>query len=109
MFLFFEKKFAVGMVAVFTVNLLLKPGWMLSTDFGMIVFQLSNNYLFRYPELVLFAWIGLLGGLIGASFVAANIKINKLRRSTMKNSKLFSFIEVIKEGEFSGKTNNFFW
>jgi H+/Cl- antiporter ClcA len=84
----------VSMVAVFTVNLLLKPSWLLNADYGMIAFGFSSSYLYRYYELFAFAWIGILGGLLGALFVSLNQRLNQWRRDVMKGSKIYAFFEV---------------
>lgn len=81
------------MISVFTVNVLMKPNWTLNADYGLIVFGMLNNYLYRYPELMLFAIIGVIGGLAGALFVKLNVRLNQWRRDTLQNNWKFGLLE----------------
>jgi len=73
----------------------MKPNWTLNSDYGLIVFGMLNNYLFRYPELMLFAIIGVIGGLVGAFFVKLNIRLNQWRRDVLKSNWKFGLLESL--------------
>ncbi|PRP78444.1 chloride channel protein [Planoprotostelium fungivorum] len=86
------------MVASFTVNLLFMS-FVNSTnyvnDYGLLTFGLSSTYLYRGTELIAFAGLGVIGGVLGAVFVKLNIMLNKWRRDHLRSFKWKGMAEIL--------------
>ena len=85
------------MLSAFTVNLMfqsIKDGDSLVTDYGLLSFGISRDYLYRYQELNLFILLGVIGGLLGTLFVKLNIRLNQWRRDKLSNNKYKQLLEV---------------
>ncbi|PRP80735.1 chloride channel protein [Planoprotostelium fungivorum] len=82
------RTFFGAMVASFTVKGLLSvssPGVStLVNDYGLLTFEISVNSLYRVQELLAFAGLGVIGGILGGSFVRLNIRLNHWRRTNIK-------------------------
>ncbi len=57
-------------------------------DYGMLTFGFSRAYLYRYTELLPFAGIGILGGLMGAAFVSLTVRFVKWRDELLGKHRL---------------------
>ncbi|EGC38534.1 hypothetical protein DICPUDRAFT_93809 [Dictyostelium purpureum] len=83
------RTFFACLIATFTTNIILQGFSVQIHDYGVLKFGLSNTVLFRYAELIPFAGIGVLGGLLGALFVDLNARLSKWRASFFANKKIY--------------------
>jgi H+/Cl- antiporter ClcA len=87
------------MISALTVNLIyLGPqtgNGLLINDYGILTFGLSRRFLYRYPELLAFALLGVIGGILGAIFTKMNVWLNQWRRQYVSKWKLRQFGEVL--------------
>ncbi|GAM27628.1 hypothetical protein SAMD00019534_108040 [Acytostelium subglobosum LB1] len=73
------RTFFACLIATFTTNLILQGFQVQVHDYGVLTFGFSQEYLYRYSELLAFAAIGVLGGLLGALFVNLNARLTHWR------------------------------
>eukprot|EP01087_Luapelamoeba_hula_P017620 TRINITY_DN5568_c0_g1_i2.p1 TRINITY_DN5568_c0_g1~~TRINITY_DN5568_c0_g1_i2.p1 ORF type:complete len:863 (+),score=110.99 TRINITY_DN5568_c0_g1_i2:151-2739(+) len=74
------RTFFCCMVAAFMVTLCMRGLDPNVSDTGMLRFGLSGSHLYNYIELLPFILIGIIGGLVGALFVAINLWLTRLRK-----------------------------
>jgi len=93
------RTFFACMIAAFTVNVMFHftdTSNGLSDNSGLLAFGISRDFTYSALELIPFALLGVLGGLLGALFVKLNIRINSWRRAHLPPSKKFlRFVEVM--------------
>ncbi|KYR02106.1 chloride channel protein [Tieghemostelium lacteum] len=73
------RTFFACLVATITTNIILQGFQMQIHDYGVLTFGFSTEYLYRYSELIGFAGLGVLGGLLGAFFVFCNVRLSRFR------------------------------
>ncbi|GAM29080.1 hypothetical protein SAMD00019534_122560 [Acytostelium subglobosum LB1] len=73
------RTFFACLIATFTTNLILQGFQVQVHDYGVLTFGFSQEYLYRYSELLAFAALGVIGGLLGAFFVYLNVRLSKWR------------------------------
>jgi len=83
------RTFFACLIATFTTNIILQGFQMQLHDYGVLTFGFSSQYLYRYAELVGFAFIGVLGGLLGAFFVFLNARLSKWRSNFFAKKKIY--------------------
>eukprot|EP01117_Protostelium_nocturnum_P016619 TRINITY_DN6623_c0_g1_i1.p1 TRINITY_DN6623_c0_g1~~TRINITY_DN6623_c0_g1_i1.p1 ORF type:complete len:804 (-),score=233.35 TRINITY_DN6623_c0_g1_i1:12-2423(-) len=84
------------LTATMMVNIVGKSGITVTVGNGLINFGISRQSLYREPEIVVFAILGAMGGLLGAFFVKLNAHLNLFRRNYLsKQPNWVKFAEVI--------------
>ncbi|KAK5574581.1 hypothetical protein RB653_009834 [Dictyostelium firmibasis] len=83
------RTFFACLIATFTTNIILQGFDMQIHDYGVLKFGLSNKYLYKYTELVPFALLGVVGGLLGALFVYLNARLSQWRSKFFSNKKIY--------------------
>ncbi|EFA85505.1 chloride channel protein [Heterostelium album PN500] len=73
------RTFFACLIATFTTNIILQGFQVQVHDYGVLTFGFSQEYLYRYVELLAFAAVGVLGGLFGAFFVYLNARLSRWR------------------------------
>eukprot|EP01117_Protostelium_nocturnum_P011078 TRINITY_DN4018_c0_g1_i1.p1 TRINITY_DN4018_c0_g1~~TRINITY_DN4018_c0_g1_i1.p1 ORF type:complete len:581 (+),score=182.78 TRINITY_DN4018_c0_g1_i1:96-1745(+) len=85
------------MVASFTVNFFFKFTTAKTSyveDYGLLTFGLSSKALYRSEELIVFALLGIIGGLLGGLFVKLNISLNRWRRDNLRKKGWMGLLEI---------------
>eukprot|EP01133_Synstelium_polycarpum_P004082 gene4082-4755_t len=83
------RTFFACLIATFTTNVILQGFQVQMHDIGVLTFGFSKDYLYRYTELIGFAGLGVLGGLLGAFFVYLNVRLSKWRSVFFANKSVY--------------------
>lgn len=92
------RTFLACMLSAFSVNMMfqsISDGDSLINDYGLLSFGISRNYLYRYQELFIFVFLGVIGGLLGTLFIKCNVSLNKWRKGKFGSRKLPRLLEIV--------------
>lgn len=83
------------LIATFTVNLFFQGFGIQIHDFGLLTFGFSQNFLYTYLELIPFATLGVIGGLLGAAFVWLTIRLVNWRDAYLGKRKSYRLVDAV--------------